>query len=991
MSGNFEERGIDPRSGEPTAPKRRAAGRRGPVAEPTPAWMDQLERLGGRPTAGGADPLTEVFEDPRGRDVRYQLNVRETRVRDALVIDFYQREAKRDGQKGAFRPLEVDPLHLAELPTVADKRILQLLLGNFAEDRSRAQLGAGERYSRSVVRPGLYDVLLPELCRTGRFVSEAAMPGTFSDPLAWDDGEPFRFELTVDRAERGWRLWGRFVRDGEAMDPKAPRLVLSGGVMIFEDRLALHEATEAFDWVDRLRRGGPVEIPFEAQDQFLVRLSTMPNLPEVALPPELHWSQVRLDPVPRVCFAQPDVAYEARFVVGKVSFDYGGKIVSVNSNRRMVADESGRQLFRRDRRAERRALERLRALGLEAAEVDLPELGEVCIAHKDLYAVVKTLVEEGWYIEADGAQVRAITGGLATKVSSGIDWFDVDATLDYGGVQARLPELLVCAQSGGLVSLRDGTKGIAPDWLSKYASMAQVGRLEGDKLRFAPSQAGVIDALLTGADDVSVDVKFDRIQKVLRAARPHVSEPVGFMGKLRDYQQEGLGWLRFLEDNNFSGCLADDMGLGKTVQVLAMLQGRHRPGGQRPSDHRPSLIVVPKSLVYNWIKEASKFAPDLKAVPYTGGGRLKYKDDLLDQDLVVTTYGTLRQDILHLLEIRWNAVVLDEAQAIKNPRSQAAKACRLLRSEYRLAISGTPIENSLDELWSLFEFLNPGMLGGLDDFSAKAKGADDGWLELLSTSLRPFMLRRTKQQVLTELPEKTELTLMVDLDEDQRKKYDELRDYYRASLSSTVQEVGLGRAKIQVLEALLRLRQAACHPGLIDTSRLDEPSSKLEVLYEKLDELIANGHKALIFSQFTRLLGVVKRWLEARGIKHEYLDGATRDRQAGVDRFQSDPENKVFLISLKAGGCGITLTSSDYVFLLDPWWNPAVEAQAIDRAHRMGQKNPVFAYRLIARDTVEEKIAKLQEEKRKLADAIITGETGLMKELTMEDLERLFG
>lgn len=1011
MSANIEERRTDRHPDDPATvqPRSRRTAERGPVAEPTPRWLDDLDRIGARPTGPGTDEVLEVFEDTQRREVLYQLNVRETRVRDELVIDFYQREATKNGTKGAFRPLEVDPHDLAGLPSPVDRRIMQLLLGNSGEDRSRAQLGAGSLFSRSVVRPSLYAMVLPDLCASGRFVSEAAMPGTLTAPLTWDDGEIFDFELSVERAERGWRLWGHFCREDEQLDLKGPRLALSTGLLIFADHLALHAGQEGFDWIDRLRRQGAVEVPFEAQDQFLMRLSAMPNLPEVQLPPELHWSQVRIKPQPRVCFISPNVEYEARFVIGKVCFDYGGKIVSVNSNRRVVADEKGRQLFRRDRRAERAALERLRSLGLQAtayvAEAiaavraldeeasDSPDVGEVAIAHKELASVIRTLVEEGWYIEADGGQVRMASGGLATKVNSGIDWFDVDAVLDFGGVQARLPELLICAQSGdGLVKLRDGSRGIAPDWLSRYAALAKTGRIEGDKLRFAASQAGIIDALLTGNEEVEVDVKFGRMQKVLRQkCRPDSKEPRGFEGTLRDYQRDGLGWLRFLEENRFCGCLADDMGLGKTVQVLAMLQGRQRPLGRRASDHRPSIIVVPKSLVYNWIKEAGKFAPDLKCVPYTGSGRLKYKDNLDEQDLVVTTYGTLRQDILHLLEIRWNAIVLDEAQAIKNPRSQAAKACRLLRSEYRLAISGTPIENSLDELWSIFEFLNPGMLGGLEDFSAKAKNGDEEWLELLSASLRPFMLRRTKEQVLKELPEKTELTLMVELEGDQRKKYDELRDYYRAALTNTVQEQGIGRSKIQVLEALLRLRQAACHPGLVDKSRIDEPSAKLDLLYEKLEELLANGHKALIFSQFTTLLKVVDRWLDKKGIRHEYLDGATRDRQAGVDRFQSDADNKVFLISLKAGGCGITLTEGSYVFLLDPWWNPAVEAQAIDRAHRMGQKNPVFAYRMIAKNTVEEKIAKLQAEKRKLADAIISGEASLMKELTMDDIERLLG
>ncbi|MEO1337475.1 MAG: DEAD/DEAH box helicase, partial [Myxococcota bacterium] len=360
-------------------------------------------------------------------------------------------------------------------------------------------------------------------------------------------------------------------------------------------------------------------------------------------------------------------------------------------------------------------------------------------------------------------------------------------------------------------------------------------------------------------------------------------------------------------------------------------------------------------------------------------------------DKVVTTYGTLRQDILHFLEYRFECVILDEAQSIKNPKSQAAKACRLLQAEHKLAISGTPIENGLDELWSLFEFLNPGMLGSMDTFAVDTKAQDESWLELLSQSLRPFMLRRTKTSVLKDLPEKTEQHMYVELNEEDRANYEELRRYYRNALSSKIASIGLAKSKVHVLEALLRLRQAACHPALIDSARADEGSSKIDLLFENLESLIASGHKALVFSQFTELLEICRRRLVALDIDHEYLDGGTRDRQAGVDRFQSDDNKKVFLISLKAGGCGLTLTASDYVFILDPWWNPAVEAQAVDRAYRMGQTRPVFAYRMIARDTVEEKIVALQDEKRRLADAIIGGGGGPISDLTAEDIEKLFG
>ena len=405
----------------------------------------------------------------------------------------------------------------------------------------------------------------------------------------------------------------------------------------------------------------------------------------------------------------------------------------------------------------------------------------------------------------------------------------------------------------------------------------------------------------------------------------------------------------------------------------------------------PSLVVVPRSLVFNWIEEAKRFTPELRVLDYTGIQRSPLADNFDQNDVVITTYGTMQRDIVKLKDIRFDYAILDESQAIKNAHSQRAKACRLLKADHRLAMTGTPVENHLGELWSLLEFLNPGMLGSatvFQDISKKVTDDNEG-LSLLRRALGPFILRRTKQQVLTELPQKTEQTLHCDLEGKQRKRYDELRTYYRAVLAERIAKTGMAKAKIHVLEALLRLRQAAIHPGLVDKDAVDESSAKLDVLMEQLREIIAEGHKALVFSQFTSFLAIVRNRLDQEKLVYEYLDGRTRQRQQHVERFQNDPKCPLFLISLKAGGHGLNLTAADYVFILDPWWNPAVEAQAIDRAHRIGQERHVFAYRLIARDTVEEKIVELQRTKRDLADAIISADGNVLSRLTSEDLELL--
>ncbi|HYU26623.1 MAG TPA: DEAD/DEAH box helicase, partial [Thermoanaerobaculia bacterium] len=482
-------------------------------------------------------------------------------------------------------------------------------------------------------------------------------------------------------------------------------------------------------------------------------------------------------------------------------------------------------------------------------------------------------------------------------------------------------------------------------------------------------------------------------RKVLDMTVEAEPPPTSFRGALRPYQQDGLGWFSFLRNLGFGGCLADDMGLGKTIQVLALLDQRR---AVPPEERRPSLVVAPRSVVFNWKAEAARFTPELRVLDHATPDRLPTTDHFLDHDVVLTTYGLLRREAERFAGVEFDYAILDEAQAIKNASSQAAKAATLLRARHRLALTGTPVENHLGELASLFEFLNPGMLhakstrvtrmlrdaGGRTPEAAEARG-------MLARSVRPFILRRTKGQVAPELPARVEQTIYCELEAKQRKLYDELRDYYRASLLQRVADQGLATSKIHILEALLRMRQAACHPGLVDAKRRSETSAKLDTLFEELPILLDERHKVLVFSQFTSLLSIVRDEMQQRGIAYAWLDGKSRDREEQVTRFQNDAAVPVFLISLKAGGLGLNLTAAEYVFLLDPWWNPAVEAQAIDRAHRIGQSRNVVAYRLVARDTIEEKILLLQESKRSLAEAIIGEENSILRQITAEDLELL--
>ncbi|MEM1445618.1 MAG: DEAD/DEAH box helicase [Planctomycetota bacterium] len=704
--------------------------------------------------------------------------------------------------------------------------------------------------------------------------------------------------------------------------------------------------------------------------------------------------------------------------------------------------EDARKLIRRNFRAEREAIEQTAGLGLRSSTA-APDA--VLLPSKHVPTAVSKLLALGWAVFADQKLLRT-AGPPALSISSGIDWFelrgDVSFTDEDGNQQTvALPAILEAARAGRqMVELGDGTQGILPEqWLSEHGLLTAMGELQGDHLRFSASQAALLDALLDDQELDQVDDAFKQAREAIRgfdgihAAQPHAD----FHGTLRAYQQHGLGWFTFLRRFGMGGVLADDMGLGKTVQVLAMLQQRRKELGK---DAPPSLIVAPRSVVFNWLDEAEKFTPEMKVLAYTGPERDADLKRLDSYDLVVTSFGLMRRDIEKLKPFTFDYTVLDEAQAIKNPSSQSAKAARLLDAKHRLALTGTPVENHLGDLWSIFEYLNPGMLGANAKFADLVRGAtatiqadhlapptvnptadepsDEAAdsdavdaspteeaqkakaspLHQLASALRPFILRRTKAQVLSDLPAKTEQTIACEMEPAQRKVYDDLRTYYRGTLINQLDADGvtsgksLGRSAFMVLEALLRLRQAACHPQLIDKAGIntkDAPSAKLDALMEMLAEIVEEGQKALVFSQFTSMLGLVKDRFEQQGVRYAYLDGQTRNRRQVVEEFQTDPDLSVFLISLKAGGVGLNLTAAEYVFILDPWWNPAVEAQAIDRTHRIGQTKPVFAYRMICEDTVEQRILELQKRKRDLADAIVGGEENVLSSLTRDDLEQL--
>ncbi|HAR64254.1 MAG TPA: hypothetical protein DF296_09245 [Candidatus Margulisbacteria bacterium] len=469
-------------------------------------------------------------------------------------------------------------------------------------------------------------------------------------------------------------------------------------------------------------------------------------------------------------------------------------------------------------------------------------------------------------------------------------------------------------------------------------------------------------------------------------------QPGTLNATLRHYQVEGYNWLRFLQKNSWGGILADDMGLGKTLQTLALLL-RAYAAGSLP----PTLIIVPTSVIFNWERESSKFTPDLKILKYYGQNRHELLAQSSNYHLLFTSYGTVRRDIEILKKYEFLYVIIDEAQNIKNPSSQTASTIKQLRSRHKIALTGTPIENRLTELWSIFDFIMPGFLGNKEQFERTYElftGTEQQTQAIseLKAKVYPFMLRRTKAEVSPELPPKIEDHLYCQMNDQFEQAYKNYLTSLRRDIFSKIEKDGINKHRIDIFTAMLRLRQLCCHPRLVKESTVQFPdtSPKFEAFKSMVREIIAEDHKILVFSQFTEMLALIEKWLIQEDIKFAYLDGATRNRAKAIDSFTNDPERKLFLISLKAGGTGLNLTAADYVIHYDPWWNPAVEAQATDRAYRIGQKRSVFSYKFVTKNTIEEKIISLQEQKMELFQSLFSGEENTLSVLQKEDLEYLF-
>ncbi|WP_429501185.1 SNF2-related protein (plasmid) [Robbsia andropogonis] len=713
-----------------------------------------------------------------------------------------------------------------------------------------------------------------------------------------------------------------------------------------------------------------------------------------------------------------------------VSFDYAGQLVDATSNVTLVRTEADEVVqIKRQPDVEKQYLKELQKSGfrkLPASEAQGPKPfpsgslvpGSVGDWLQFVQSGLSVLRRRGWRIKMsetfgfNAMEIDTIDGVLH---QAGDGWFDVEMGITVNDRPVRLEPLLADLfqrdarwLSGELDTITDDEivvlKTDRNERLHLRADrLKPVVRVlidlfdtvgEGD-LRISEWDAARLDALdRTGRWQFHGDASIRQLAQRLMASSSVSETPVpsGLQAELRPYQRQGLSWMQFLREHNLSGVLADDMGLGKTVQTLAHILAEKEAGRL----DQPALIVVPTTLMHNWREEAQRFAPQLRVLDLHGPQRHERFDEIAGHDLILTTYALLWRDQSVLAEHEYHLLILDEAQYVKNASTRAATTIRELRARHRLCLTGTPLENHLGELWAQFDFLLPGFLGAHKDFTRRwrtpiEKGGDTVRRDLLARRIRPFMLRRRKDEVATELPPKTTIVRTVELEGAQRDLYETVRAAMQEKVRAAVTAKGLARSHIIVLEALLKLRQVCCDPRLVklrQAARIKE-SAKLELLLDMLPELIEEGRRILLFSQFIGMLDLIAAALDAAQIPYVVLTGETSDRVTPVRRFQQG-EVPLFLISLKAGGVGLNLTAADTVIHYDPWWNPAVENQATDRAHRLGQDKAVFVYKLITAGSVEEKIVAMQEQKAALADAILSEDAAGAVKFSADDLEALF-
>lgn len=749
------------------------------------------------------------------------------------------------------------------------------------------------------------------------------------------------------------------------------RYTLAGG-KLFLSQLQDHEEN-----LNLFRSNRKLEMKSSEITEFLDGIFHKELIPKVILPGELSYKKIKLDPKVRIVIDRVDGPH----LRVDIEFRYGDFYIEYKEPRYRLLDHDLKIIHERSLSTEKNNRTELYSF---IGRVRPNSAGVMVFRENQVQELINKAFDKGWEVVAFKKKVSRISE-YKLKTSSGIDWFDLSMDMRFfNGQKLALPDLLRGLHSGKkMITLADGSVGVLSDEVIRNFSHLGMGaKVVGNKIRLSKAQALFFSSSLKENKNFSGDKKFKELEKIARQSLkplPSKSDPK-FKGSLRTYQKRGLGWLESMCENRIGCLLADDMGLGKTVSILSLLSKRLK---------NKAIIVVPKSLVFNWQSEAEKFTPHLPVCIYYGSGRSIKSKEFKDSKIVITTYHTLRSDIDKLSKIGFEFLVIDEAQNIKNPESDIHISTKLIRADQKIALTGTPIENSVGDLFSILSVISPGLISK-STFEKHAGTDDPVVLNSIYRAVSPFFLRRRKEDVLKELPKKTEKTILCELLPGERRDYEQLRKFHWATLKDQIAKKGIGGSSIQILQALLQLRQAACHQGILQARHKKRPSAKFEALLEHLETIVEEGHKVLVFSNFLVAIDILKTELRKRKIEFETIDGSTSGRQSIVNRFQNTDETKVLLMTLKTGGVGLNLTAANYVFILDPWWNPAAESQGIDRTHRIGQKKKVMAYKLIAKGTVEEKVLALQKKKRAIANAIMEG-SGKVSKLTKEDLELLFG
>ena len=724
----------------------------------------------------------------------------------------------------------------------------------------------------------------------------------------------------------------------------------------------------------------------------------------VHLPPEFETEIVETQMQPHVLLKE----FNNQFLMLQPQFLYDGHLADYSSTPEDIISQkenSALMLIKRNAAEEKQFFETLRPLHdtfnrQRQNDFFYVHFNEVMKGNWFL-KTVRYLQENGFVVKGmeDLKRFRYNTNKpkWEMKTGSGIDWFDLKIKVSFGDEEVPFKDIRKAIMNKQhIIVLGDGTFGVLPEeWIQQFSLVFKMGDQQQDgSLRVSKLHFTLIDQLHNQIDEEvivqEIEAKKQKLKNIENLQLVQHSRQI--KATLRPYQLSGFQWMQTLDELGWGGCLADDMGLGKTLQVITFLQ--YLKEKYKSSTH---LVVCPTSLIYNWENELKKFAPKIKYHIYYGGSREFTNEHFEDYDLVLTSYGIVRNDMEQMLKFHWHYVILDESQAIKNPEAQVTKAVQLLRSKNRLVMSGTPVQNNTFDLFAQFNFINPGLLGSKDFYKTEFanpidKNNDAEKSKALRQLIYPFLLRRTKEQVAKDLPDKTETILWCQMGREQQAVYDDYKNYYRKMLMKKIEEDGMAKAGMYVLEGLLRLRQICDSPQLVKDAEVTATKSiKIDELVRELQENTGK-HKLLVFSQFTEMLQLVKTELDEKKIIYSYLDGSTPavKRQEAVDNFQQDEKIKVFLISLKAGGVGLNLTAADYVYIVDPWWNPAVEQQAIDRTHRIGQTKKIFAYKMICKDSVEEKIVQLQQRKKQIANDLVTEDAGFIKKLSKDDVEFLF-